>query len=150
LVWTGSLLFWCQPRLAKLVRGPEGETALLPAGWALVGALAFQFLVAVYGGYFGAGIGVLMLTSLGLMGVGDIHQMNAIKSLLAAAINVMSIFVFVAAGQVAWGLAVPMMVGSITGGYFGAVLGRMLPKEAGRWFVIVVGLGLAAWDFLKR
>jgi uncharacterized membrane protein YfcA len=76
--------------------------------------------------------------------------MNAIKSLLAAAINVMSIFVFVAAGQVAWGLAVPMMVGSIAGGYFGAVLGQMLPKEAVRWFVIIVGFGLAAWYFLKR
>jgi uncharacterized membrane protein YfcA len=61
----------------------------------------------------------------------------------------MSIFVFVVAGQVWWLLAVPMMVGSIAGGYFGAVLGQMLPKEAVRWFVIVVGLALATWYFVK-
>ena len=55
----------------------------------------FQFLVAVYGGYFGAGIGILMLSSLGLMGIGDIHRMNAVKTILAAAINGVSVAVFI-------------------------------------------------------
>lgn len=163
LLLGASLLFLLQPALSRLARPAvaeathkeweggrkEPEGLELPSGWALVGILVFQFLVAVYGGYFGAGIGVLMLSSLGLMGVGDINQMNAIKTLLAAVINLMSIVVWVAAGKIDWLLAAPMTAGAIAGGYFGAVLGKMLPKWVVRWFVIAVGLALSAWYFAK-
>ena len=65
----------------------------------------FQLLVGVYGGYFGAGIGILMLSALGLMGLHDIHRRNAVKTVLAAVINGVSVVVFVLDGQIAWGLA---------------------------------------------
>jgi uncharacterized membrane protein YfcA len=111
--------------------------------------VAFQFLVAVYGGYFGAGIGILMITSLGLMGVGDIHRINSVKTLLAAAINGASVVVFVADGKVDWRLVGPMAAGAIAGGLLGAAVGRRLPKALVRWFVICLGLGLAGYYFVK-
>ena len=79
--------------------------------------IVFQFLVAVYGGYFGAGIGILMLSPLGLMGMGDIHRMNAVKTILAAVINGVSVVVFAASGLVRWDLALSMALTAIAGGY---------------------------------
>ena len=118
--------------------------------WLRILIVVFQFFVAVYGGYFGAGIGVLMLSSLGLMGIGDIHRMNAVKTVLAACINGISVAVFVWDGKVVWEYALPMAVTAILGGYFGARLGRMLPRPLVRWLVICVGFGLAAYYFWKQ
>jgi uncharacterized membrane protein YfcA len=116
--------------------------------WEVQAAVVFfQFLVAVYGGYFGAGIGVLMLSALSFMGLGDIHRMNAVKTFLAACINFVSIGVFVYDDKVVWSYGLPMAVAGIAGGYTGARLGRRLPRPAVRWFVIVVGFGLSAWYF---
>jgi uncharacterized membrane protein YfcA len=118
--------------------------------WPLCSVLVFfHFLVSVYGGYFGAGIGILMITSLGLMGLGDIHRINAVKTLLNVCINGVSVVVFVIEQKVEWRFAPPMAVGSILGGYAAAILGRRLPKEVVRWFVILVGLGLSAYYFAR-
>jgi uncharacterized membrane protein YfcA len=111
---------------------------------------SFQFLVAIYGGYFGAGIGILMLSALGLMGLGDIHRMNAVKNLLGAAINGISVVVFVLDGKVAWRYVPGMVLAAIAGGYLGARFGRYLPRAAVRWFVIGVGLVLSAYYFLRQ
>ncbi len=112
--------------------------------------VVFQFFVSVYGGYFGAGIGILMLTSLSFMGMGDVHRINAVKTILAAVINGVSIVVFVAADKVVWSYALAMAVASILGGYYGAVVGRRLPRWLIRGFVVVVGLVLAAYYFLVQ
>jgi uncharacterized membrane protein YfcA len=114
------------------------------------GLIFFQFLVAVYGGYFGAGIGILMLTALSFMGLGDVHRVNALKSVLAAAINGVSVVVFAAGGKVRWELALPMAAAALLGGYAGAAVGRRLPRALVRWFVVLVGFGLAAYYFLKQ
>jgi len=112
--------------------------------------MVFQFFVAVYGGYFGAGIGVLMLSALGLMGIGDINRMNAVKTILAACINGVSVIVFVWDRKVDWPYVPPMMVSAIVGGYFGASVGRRLPRTLVRWLVICIGFGLAAYYFGKQ
>ncbi|MGL4555811.1 MAG: sulfite exporter TauE/SafE family protein [Gemmataceae bacterium] len=145
LLLTAAVLFLLQPWLMKLVRR-DGEDAL-PSFGGCVAVVLFQTLVAVYGGYFGAGIGILMLTSLGVMGLADIHRANAVKTLLAAAINGVSIVVFVLAGTVVWWCVLPMTAGAVAGGYAGAAVGRRLPKAAVRWFVIAVGFGLAGYYF---
>src|SRR4029077_9284293 len=87
---------------------------------AVAGLVVFQFLVGVYGGYFGAGISILMLSSLALMGIGDMHRMNSLKTLLNACINGVSVAVFVFDGKVEWRFALPMAVAAVLGGYLGA------------------------------
>lgn len=116
----------------------------------LVLIIAFQFLVAVYGGYFGAGIGILMLTALGLMGVQSIHHANAVKTLLASVINGVSVVVFVAGGLIDWPVAGVMAVAAIAGGYAGARVARRLPSVYVRWVVIVIGFSLAGYYLWKQ
>src|SRR5207247_286511 len=89
-----------------------------------VGALCFQFLVGVYGGFFGAGIGILMLAALGALGVGDIHEMNGLKNVLATSINFVAAVYFAASGAIEWPFAIVMAAGAITGGYAGASVSR--------------------------
>ena len=106
-----------------------------------------QSLIAVYGGYFGAGIGILMLSGLGLMGLSNIHQMNGLKCLLAAAINGAAILVFLLTGKIVWPFALAMMVASLAGGYLAARFGRQIPGKYVRRFVLAVGFLLSAYFF---
>jgi len=141
-------LFLMQPTLNRYLKThPHGG---LPSAWMCAVLVFFQFLVAVYGGYFGAGIGILMLSSLGLMGMHDIHRMNAVKTLLAAVINGVSVVVFLGSAKVEWVYAPVMAVAAIAGGYLGARLGRRLPRALVRWTVILIGFGLAAYYFWKQ
>jgi uncharacterized membrane protein YfcA len=115
-----------------------------------VALVFFQFLVATYGGYFGAGMGILMLSSLGLMGLGDIHRMNAVKSFLAACINGVSVVVFMIDGRVAWEYVPTMALAAIIGGYLGAHYGRLMNRIVVRWIVVAIGFGLAAYYFATK
>jgi uncharacterized membrane protein YfcA len=147
LILTATLLFMLQPAIARWtgIGRPHAE----PHTLARAGVVAFQFLVGVYGGYFGAGIGILMLSALALMGLSDIHRMNAAKTILAAAMNGVSVAVFVAEGKVEWRYAAAMAATAIAGGYVGARVSRRMPRGAVRWAVIAIGLVLAAkffWD----
>lgn len=148
LILTAALLFVIQAPISKYLRThrPDHE----PGPRTQLGLVLAQFLIAVYGGYFGAGIGILMLTALGFMGVGDIHRMNAVKTILAALINAASVVVFVGSGLVKWGLAWPMVLAAILGGYAGARVARRLPAAYVRYAVIVIGFGLAAYYFIGR
>ena len=148
LLLLAATLFLFQPMLTRRF-GHKHEKAP-PSLWLRLVLVVFQFLVAIYGGYFGAGIGVLMLSSLGLMGIGDIHRMNAIKSVLAACINGISVVIFVYENEVVWSYAIPMALAAIAGGYFGARVAHLLPRTLIRWLVILVGFGLAAYYFAKQ
>jgi len=106
-------------------------------------AMGFQFLVGVYGGFFGAGIGILMLAALGMLGVGNIHQMNGLKNVLAVCINGVAAVYFIVSGAVVWGFAIVMAVGAIIGGYTGASVARRLSAEVVQRFVIVIGVVVA-------
>jgi uncharacterized protein len=148
LLLSASLLFLAQPYLARWFPvHPESGRASVGVQAAV---MVFQFFVSVYGGYFGAGIGILMLTSLSFMGMGDVHRINAVKTILAAVINGVSIVIFVAADKVEWGYALAMAVASVFGGYYGAVIGRRLPRWLIRTFVVTVGLILSAYYFLEQ
>jgi uncharacterized membrane protein YfcA len=114
-----------------------------------IGLVGFQFLVAIYGGYFGAGIGILMLAALGFMGVGDIHRMNGVKTFLAAMINTASVIEFVRADLVDWHFAGMMAVSAIVGGYAGARVARRMPPAVVRWSAIGIGFGLAIYYFVR-
>jgi hypothetical protein len=98
---------------------------------------------------FGAGIGILMLSSLALMGVGDMHRMNALKTVLAGCINGVSVLVFVNDDKVHWPYALPMAAAAILGGYLGARMALRVPPRLVRWAVICIGFGLAGYYFWR-
>ena len=119
------------------------------ARW-LAAVLIFQLLVAVYGGYFGAGIGIFMLAALGIMGMTDMHQMNGLRVLLGGTINGVAIVYFVANRMVYWPDVLVMAAGTIAGGYGGAGLARRVGAKVVRRLVIAVGLGLALSFFIRH
>ena len=104
---------------------------------------------SVYGGYFGAGVGIMMMAGLTLAGLDDPHAANALKNLLAAAINGVAVLVFVASGVVVWPAALTMLVGAVAGGVLGARLAQRIPAQALRMVVITIGSLLTLWYFWK-
>jgi uncharacterized membrane protein YfcA len=148
LILTAALLFLLQPTLTRLTGA--GKPHAPPSSVTLGAVVAFQFLVAVYGGYFGAGIGILMISSLSLMGVGDIHHINALKTALGACINGVSVLVWVLEGKVRWDLVPGMVLAAVVGGYLGARVARRMPKNVVRWIVIAIGFGLAGYYFTRQ
>jgi len=90
-----------------------------------------------------------MLATLGLMGMTHLHQMNAVKTVLASLINGVAVITFVLAGAIFWAQALVMIVGSVAGGYGGAYYARKLDPRIVRWFVILVGLGMSVYFFVK-
>jgi uncharacterized protein len=148
LILAATFLFLFQPVLSRWA--DIGHEQAAPSGATVMGVVVFQFFVSVYGGYFGAGIGILMLSSLALMGIGDIHRMNALKTLLAAVINGVSVLVFVFEQKVDWRYALIMAAAAIAGGYLGARVARLLHPRLVRWVVIAIGFGLAAYFFWEQ
>ena len=148
LILFATLLFLLGNGISRLA-GFDGNTiAQHPAH--LVAAVCVQFGVAVYGGYFGAGIGILMLAALGLIGLKNIHQMNAIKTLLGALINVVAAVYFVWVGLVIWPQAVVMTVGAAAGYYGGAAFTQKIPQIAVRRLIAAIGLVLSAVFFWRQ
>ncbi len=117
------------------------------AGW-LTFVLIFQFIVGVYGGYFGAGMGILMLAALGLIGMTDMHQMNGVKNVLAVFINGIAAIYFALSNAVAWNDVLVMTVGTIIGGYFGARVARRFGRVFVRRAVVVIGIVMSVALFL--
>jgi uncharacterized membrane protein YfcA len=115
----------------------------------LAGIALLQLAIAVYGGYFGGGIGILMLAGLALLGMTDIHAMNGLKVLLGALINGIAVAAFALAGVVAWSVALPMAVGAVAGGYGGARWARRVAPATVRHIVIAIGLALSALFFAR-
>ncbi len=148
LILLAASLFAAQPLLARFRAAPKLDAK--PTAATLAGVITFQFFIGLYGGYFGAGIGILMLSSLALMGLSDIHEMNALKTILAGCINGVAVVVFIASANVVWPLALTMMATATLGGYLGARYGRKVKQKYIRWFVIAVGFTLAAWFFWKQ
>jgi uncharacterized membrane protein YfcA len=130
-------------RMASSLAGP-------PRPGVVAGAIAFQFLIAVYGGYFGAGIGILMLAWLSLIGLKDIFEMNALKTLLASLINMVSSIGFIAAGLIRWPQAGVMTAGALVGYFVGAHYSQRIPALRVRQLVTFIGFGISAWAFYKE
>ena len=111
--------------------------------------MLFQLIVGIYGGYFGAGIGIMMLAALSLMGHTDIHQMNGLKNLLAVAINGIAIVYLVFTDLILWENALLMAVGAIIGALIGAGTARRVGQAAVGYVVVGVGLAMAVSMFLR-
>lgn len=156
LVLFATVLFMVRGVLARRVfpsRGPGPvEPEHLSAGhWIL--AWILQFGVAVYGGYFGAGIGILMLALLGFLGLTDIHAMNGLKNFFNLCINAVAAGYFIWKEAVSWPEALVLAVGAALGGYAGARFSKLIGQEKARTAVVVIGLlvtAVLAWQQLGR
>jgi uncharacterized protein len=147
LILFATLLFMAQESVQRKLKtaGAQGRNS---TGW-LVGAMLFQLGVALYGGYFGAGIGILMLAALSILGLTDIHEMNALKVILGGTINGIAAAYFIWKGMVYWPYVLVMVVGAIAGGYGGAGVARKLGGRTVRRIVIGIGFSMAVSLFLK-
>lgn len=136
---------------AIFAAGPWLKPKPKPGQEAAVGGLAgavVQFLTSIYGGFFGAGMGVMMLATLGLTQAGDYHRLNALKNMLSIVVAAMAIVVFVGGGVVAWPQAAVMIPAVGLGGWTGVWIARRISQTLLRGFVIAVGLLLAGYYFL--
>lgn len=139
LLLFATLLFAFGNQVSTILRGRLHSSQAL--------MLSLLFPISIYGGYFGGGIGIMMLASFRLYGLTDIHGMNGIKTVLAGSLNGVAAIVFIAAGRVAWHPTIAMMIAGIAGGYLGPVIARRLPPAAIRATVIVVGALMTAYFF---
>jgi hypothetical protein len=145
LLLVATLLFTFNQRLLRLLRGRAGAGEPLP----FPVTLGLLLGVTLYGGYFGAGVGILFLALFSLLKFDTIHQMNALKALLNAATNAVALLIFVAAGAVDWGKGLLMIGGAIAGGYVGAAVAQKLKTEWVRAFVIATAWGMTVHFFWK-
>ena len=150
LVLGATLLFLVQRPLLRRVRGAPDPAAPEDAGAHLGAAvLAGQVVVGIYGGYFGAGVGILMLAALGFMGFTNIHRMNGLKNWGGFCMNLVAAGIFVFSGLIDWPVAAVMAVASMGGGYLGSRLAQRIPQGAVRAFVAVVGITSGVWLLLR-
>ena len=152
LILTAAVVFALQPQVARLSAAAT-PAAAAPATSRLILACVLQFFVAIYGGYFGAGIGILMLAVLGVLGLGDIHRLNAVKNVLGMTINGAAAALFAVGSllgsqDVSWPHAAIMAVAAVLGSFAGAQIARRLPASLVRRCVALIGFALAAYYFL--
>lgn len=150
LILLATTLFALQEPIARAVKARaslEPEHPLTPSR--MVGLALFQCVVALYGGFFGAGIGILMLAALTLMGVRDVHRANGLKNLAAVCINGVAAVAFVARGKVLWLPALAVAIGAIAGGFAGAGVARRVGQRAVRRAVLAVGVTLTVVMFVR-
>jgi len=146
LVLFATVLFFLQGFLRKASREHHADDP----SKALWFSLALQLPVAIYGGFFGAGIGILMLASFGFMGMTHIHEMNALKNLLGSLINVVAAVWFVAAGMVVWPEALALTAGALVGYFFGAHYSQRIPPQRVRHLITVIGLIISVVMFWRQ
>jgi uncharacterized protein len=147
LILFATLLFMAQEPVQRALKTGDVETRK-STRW-LVWGLLFQLCIGLYGGYFGAGIGILMLAALSIQGLANIHEMNSLKVVLGGSINGIAAIYFIWARMVYWPYVLLMAVAAIVGGWMGAGTARKLGKTAVRRIVIGIGLFMALSLFWK-
>ena len=147
LILFATVLFTVQAPVQRRLTAARGS---VPRGRYWTGAVMLgQFAVGVYGGYFGAGMSIMMLTALALMGMDDILKMTAMTSFLSLCTNGVASILFAAAHMVVWSYVLVMMTAALMGGYAAAGLARRIGKKRVRQFVILVGFTIAAVLFVR-
>jgi len=129
----------------RLATGPDGEMTAV----SLTKAIVLQFIIGIYGGFYGAGAGILELAVLDLLGLEDIHLANAFKVILTTAFNTLAVFIFIFAGKVAWAEAFIIAVSTVVGGFGGAYIAQRMPASRVRAFVIFVGVVMTIYFFVR-
>ena len=148
LILAATIVFTMSGRVTRWVRqrtasGEHHE-------FSNVRAVSIQIFIAFYIGYFGAGAGILILAMLALLGMDEIHTMNALKALLTTVSNGVALVLFVIAHAVYWPETIVMAVGTILGGYFGAYFAQKTKPEYVRAIVIVIGFVLSFYYFARQ
>lgn len=156
LLLAGTLLFNFRGRVNAMVAGrkqtagqsaPEANAAGGPSWGKVVWATLLQGPLGIYIGYFGAGVGILMLPLLALMGVENIHSMSGLRTLLVTCGNAVAVAIFILAHAIYWPQALLMMVGAITGGYAGAWLAQRMSQKMVGYLVLAIGYGMSGYFF---
>ncbi len=135
--------------LRKQPPPPPPGAGPTPARNGFLALAAAQLAVSIYGGYFGAAMGIMMLATFGLFGMDDIHQRNGLKNVASTLINAVAGIIFIAGGAVDWRDAGILAAGAVTGGYLGGTFGRRLPARAAETLVVVIGIAAAAGQLFR-
>ena len=128
------------PRFGSIQRGGVQQTSIL---------LGVVFVVSIYGGYFGAGIGLMLLATFALLGFKNINAMNAMRTLLGTTANAAAVVAFAVSGAIDWPIAGLMLCGSVLGGYAGSRVARRMNPTVVRWAIVAFGAFVTVWYFLR-
>jgi uncharacterized protein len=147
LVVVATLIILLRPILVRQREDESKQPDFAAAWWPVV--MTIIFVVALYGGYFGAGIGILMIGALSFISPGDIRHVVALKNLLTGCLRAVAVIVLVIEGNVDWKYGAPMALGGLVGGYLGGLISHRANRVLVRSIVIVIGFGVAAYYFWK-
>jgi uncharacterized protein len=153
LVLGATALFIVQRPLLRWTRRhatPVADDTALTAAGPTPLLLAWQAVIGIYGGYFGAGVGILMLAALGFMGFTNLHRMNGLKNWGGFCMNLVAAVIFSISGIVQWPVALTMGVAAVIGGYIGSRAAQRVPQEYVRVTVAVIGLVSGFWMLLRH
>lgn len=132
---------------ATFTFGRRPRPSMQPPQLAVI--VLLQFLISIYGGYFGGGMGIMMLATMTIAGMNDIHEMNGLKSVLAVGINGVAVLEFIASRAIDWRPGLIMMAGAVVGGYLGAAFTRKIDQEWVRRFIIVIAWTMTIYFFVR-
>jgi uncharacterized protein len=155
LLLGATLLFLFSPHITGWIRGRANLKSGEAVGGSgtppslMAGVLFLELLVSMYV-YFGAGVGILFLSLLALMGLEGIHTLNGMKTLLVSIVNGVALGTFILAHKVVWPQALLMLVGALIGGYGGAWVAQKMNPQHVRWLVIAIGFAMSAYFFLRK
>ncbi|HVJ95048.1 MAG TPA: sulfite exporter TauE/SafE family protein, partial [Labilithrix sp.] len=153
LMFAAAAIFTFGPRLTSRVRKTpislDAGGFEMASGRHLLFGAALQLVISTYGGYFGGGMGIMMLATFTLMGMSHMHEMNALKVVLGILINGVALIAFIEAGKVVTSVAIPVALGSIAGGWLGAALARRVAPAKVRRIVLLVAWSLTLWFFYR-
>jgi uncharacterized membrane protein YfcA len=149
LILFATILFLAQGAFRRFA-GSHLDAAGTGEGAHLRGAIAFQFAVAIYGGYFGAGIGILMLATLGFLGLHNIYEMNTLKTILGSLLNLVAALWFIGAGLIDWPRAAVMTVGAMAGYYLGSHYSQKLSQARVRQIITAIGFIISGVTFYEQ
>jgi len=150
LLLFATLLFAASPHIPALLARLKGAAVAADAkAKTTAGAIALQGIVAIYGGYFGAGMGIMMLASLSLVFGERYHDANAAKNILSVFMQGFAVILFLFSGLVHWPEAVIVIITSVIGGTYGVVLAKRVPTKFVRYSVVIVGAALSCWYFIR-
>jgi uncharacterized membrane protein YfcA len=143
LLLFATLNFTFAKQMRKLASGTSHHASILVL-------LSGQLVIAFYGGYFGAGMGVLMLALYLAATSQEVHAANGLRLVCGTTINAVAIVIFCARGAIDWQVGIPMLVAALGGGYFGAKLVRRLNADAARQWIMIYAWGITCWFFVER
>ena len=147
LMLFATLVFAASPWITRWVVSREGGGGQASPAMRLLGR-GLEFVLSVYGGFFGAGLGVFLMAGYAVAGIQDVKQTNVLKNMMGIVVTTTSALTFILRREIDWGAAVPMLVGALAGGYAGGMLARVVPGAVLRGIVTAGASALTGWYFL--